>query len=63
MDCRTRILTFRLLFVCRADLDEFRLGRNLRLYVCVQFRRVAIWVGTCVRIVLHDQDRKQKPEN
>ena len=42
---RDDLLTFRLLIVCGADLDKLWLRGNLCLYVCVQFRRVAIWIG------------------
>ncbi len=42
---RDGLLAFRLLLVCRADLDKIGLGDNLRLYVRVQFRRIAIRVG------------------
>ena len=40
-----RLLAFRLLFVCSADLDKLRLGGNLCLYVGVQLRRIAVRVG------------------
>jgi len=40
-----RLLAFRLLLVCRADLDKFRLGRNLGFNVRVQFGGIAIRVG------------------
>ena len=46
---RDGLLAFRLLLVCRADLDKFRLGGNLGLYVRVQFGGVAIRVGASVR--------------
>jgi len=41
----SRRIAFRLLLVCRADLDKVRLGGNLGLHVRVQFGRIAIWVG------------------
>ena len=42
---RNGLLAFRLLLVCRADLDKFRLGRNLGFNVRVQFGGIAIRVG------------------
>jgi hypothetical protein len=50
---RDRLLAFRLLLVCRADLDKLRLGRNLGLYVRVQFGGIAIRVGASIRIPAH----------
>ena len=43
---RDGLLAFRLLLVCRADLDKLRLGGDLGLNVCVQLGGVAIRVGT-----------------
>src|SRR5580692_1453352 len=45
---RDGLLAFRLLLVCRADLDKLRFGGNLSFYVFVQFSGIAIWVGTSV---------------
>ena len=47
---RDGLLAFRLLLVCRADLDKLRLGGNLGLYVRVQLGGVAIRVGASIRI-------------
>lgn len=47
---RDALLAFRLLLVCRADLNKLRLGGDLRLYVRVQLGGVAIRVRASVGI-------------
>jgi hypothetical protein len=47
------LLAFRRLLVCRADLDKFRLGRNLGFHVRVKLGRIAIRVGASIGIRAH----------
>ena len=47
---RDGLLALRMLLVRRTDLDKLWLCRDLLLYVRLQLRGVAVWVGTSVRV-------------